>query len=174
MVVPPDTAAHAARCDANRTRQLQLLRQDTPSIPDAEYDRLSRIAIVGMQYPELSRRATLPPVASARTARWRSNKSRMRLRCCRSQCIDEAEVEAFDRRVREALETDGPIRYRWSRIRRLGDQPDLPDGLFRWVVATPATGIPAKTNDKLRTVRAIPLRLAAQNRRVCSRSAARW
>ena len=113
MTVPPDTAARADRL----RREIELANfnyyvKDAPSIPDAEYDRLFREwQSLEEQYPELSGsdsptlRVGAAPLAAFRQVTHATPMLSL------NNAFDEAEVEAFDRRVREAMETDGPIRY---------------------------------------------------------------
>jgi DNA ligase (NAD+) len=113
MAVPPETAARADRL----RRELELANfnyyvKDAPSIPDAEYDRLFReLQSLEARYPELSgpdsptRRIGAAPLAAFRQVTHATPMLSL------NNAFDEAEVEAFDRRVREALETDGPVQY---------------------------------------------------------------
>ena len=163
MAVPPDTAVRADRL----RREIELANfnyyvKDAPSIPDAEYDRLFReLQSLEAQYPELSgtdsptRRIGAAPLAAFRQV------THATLMLSLNNAFDETEVEAFDRRVREALETDGAIRYAVEpKFDGLAISLTYQDGLFV-MGATRGDGYTGEdVTTNLRTVRAIPLRLA--------------
>ena len=163
MTVPPDTAARADRL----RREIELANfnyyvKDAPSIPDAEYDRLFReLQSLEAQYPELSGsdsptlRVGAAPLAAFRQVTHATPMLSL------NNAFDEAEVEAFDRRVREALETDGPIRYAVEpKFDGLAISLTYQEGLFV-MGATRGDGYTGEdVTTNLRTVRAIPLRLA--------------
>ena len=163
MAVPPDTTAHADRL----RREIELANfnyyvKDAPSIPDAEYDRLFReLQSLETRYPELSGpdsptlRIGAAPLAAFRQVTHGTPMLSL------NNAFDEAEVEAFDRRVREALETDGPIRYAVEpKFDGLAISLTYQDGLFV-MGATRGDGYTGEdVTTNLRTVRAIPLRLA--------------
>ena len=163
MAVPSDAAA---RADWLR-REIELANfnyyvKDSPSIPDAEYDRLFReLQLLEAQYPELSgldsptRRIGAEPLAAF------SQVTHVTPMLSLNNAFDEAEVEAFDRRVRETLEDDGPIRYAVEpKFDGLAISLTYQDGLFA-MGATRGDGYTGEdVTANLRTVRAIPLRLA--------------
>ena len=113
------------------------------------------------QYPELSgtdsptRRIGAAPLAAFRQV------THATLMLSLNNAFDETEVEAFDRRVREALETDGAIRYAVEpKFDGLAISLTYQDGLFV-MGATRGDGYTGEdVTTNLRTVRAIPLRLA--------------
>jgi DNA ligase (NAD+) len=163
MAVASETAARADRL----RRELELANfnyyvKDAPSIPDAEYDRLFReLQSLEARYPELSgpdsptRRIGAAPLAAFRQVTHATPMLSL------NNAFDEAEVEAFDRRVREALETDGPVQYAVEpKFDGLAISLTYDDGLFV-MGATRGDGYTGEdVTTNLRTVRAIPLRLA--------------
>jgi DNA ligase (NAD+) len=163
MAVPSETAARADRL----RREIELANfnyyvKDAPSIPDAEYDRLFReLQSLEAQYPELSgpdsptRRIGAAPLAAFRQVTHATPMLSL------NNAFDEAEVEAFDRRVREALEDDGPIQYAVEpKFDGLAISLTYQDGLFV-MGATRGDGYTGEdVTTNLRTVRAIALRLA--------------
>ena len=163
MAVPPDTAARAARLRHEiELANFNYYAKDSPSIPDAEYDRLfGELQSLEMQYPELSgsdsptRRIGAAPLAAFKQITHATPMLSL------NNAFDEAEVEAFDRRVREALQADGPIRYAAEpKFDGLAISLTYQDGLFL-MGATRGDGYTGEdVTTNLRTVRAIPLRLA--------------
>lgn len=163
MAVPSETAARAARL----RHEIELANfnyyvKDAPSIPDAEYDRLFReLQSLEAQYPELSgpdsptRRIGAAPLAAFRQVTHATPMLSL------NNAFDEAEVKAFDRRVREALEDDGPIQYAVEpKFDGLAISLTYQDGLFV-MGATRGDGYTGEdVTTNLRTVRAIALRLA--------------
>ena len=106
MAVPSEPAARADRL----RREIELANynyyaKDAPSIPDAEYDRLFReLQSLEAQYPELlgpdspTLRVGAAPLAAFRQVTHATPMLSL------NNAFDEAEVEAFDRRVRERSE----------------------------------------------------------------------
>ena len=162
MAVPSEAAARADRLrrELERANHNYYIK-DAPSIPDAEYDRLLReLQSLETQHPELSgpdsptRRIGAAPLAAFRQVTHAMPMLSL------SNAFDETEVEAFDRRVREALAEDGPVRYAVEpKFDGLAISLTYRDGLF----VTGATRGDGYTGEdvttNLRTVRAIPLRL---------------
>ena len=163
MAVP---SAAARRADWLR-REIELANfnyyvRDAPSIPDAEYDRLFReLQSLEARYAELSGpdSPTLRIGAAPRAAFKQVTHATPMLSL--NNAFDETEVEAFDRRVREALETERPIRYAVEpKFDGLAISLTYRDGLFV-IGATRGNGYTGEdVTTNLRTVRAIPLRLA--------------
>ena len=163
MAVPADSAARAERL----RREIELANfnyyvRDAPSIPDAEYDRLFReLQSLEARYPELSGsdsptlRVGAAPLAAFRQVTHATPMLSL------NNAFEEVEVEAFDRRVRESLATDGPIRYAVEpKFDGLAISLTYEDGLFV-TGATRGDGFTGEdVTTNLRTVRAIPLRLA--------------
>lgn len=140
-------------------RQYYVL--DAPSIPDAEYDRLFReLQQLESEYPELAA-ADSPTqrVGAAPLPEFRSVAHRTPMLSL-GNAFSDAEIEAFDRRVREGLEAGGEIDY--------SAEPKF-DGLAiglvyeNGILTVGATRGDGSTGEEvtpnLRTVASIPLRL---------------
>jgi DNA ligase (NAD+) len=165
MAVPSDTAARAdwLRREIERANHDYYVK-DAPSIPDAEYDRLFReLQSLEAQYPELRTgdSPTLRIGAAPLAAFMQVTHATPMLSL--NNAFDETEVEAFDRRVREALETNGEVRYAAEpKFDGLAISLTYRDGLFA-MGATRGDGFSGEdVTTNLRTVRAIPLRLAGE------------
>ncbi len=160
--VPKAVAARAARLRAELERaNFNYYVLDAPTIPDAEYDRLFReLQEIQASYPQLivpdsptSRIGVTPVTAFAQVTHAMPMLSL-------NNAFSEDEVNAFDRRVREGLETSGEVEYEV--------EPKF-DGLAvsltyeRGVLSMGATRGDGYTGEdvtaNLRTVRSIPLRL---------------
>ncbi|MGH8634731.1 MAG: NAD-dependent DNA ligase LigA, partial [Burkholderiales bacterium] len=154
-------AARAARLrEAIERANYQYYVLDAPSLPDAEYDRLfGELQDLERQHPGLAtpdsptmRIGVTPIDAFAQVAHATPMLSL-------GNAFGDAEVEAFDRRVREGLEAEGEVEY--------AAEPKF-DGLAisltyeRGVFVLGATRGDGQTGEdvtaNLRTVRAIPLR----------------
>ena len=163
MPVPSETAARAGRL----RREIELANfnyyvKDAPSIPDAEYDRLLReLQSLETRYPELSGPDSPTSRIGAAPLAAFGQVTHVTPMLSLNNAFDETEVEAFDRRVREALETDGPIRYAVEpKFDGLAISLTYRDGLFV-MGATRGDGYTGEdVTTNLRTVRAVPLRLA--------------
>ncbi len=166
MAVPKPVAARAARLrDEIERANHSYYGLDAPTLPDAEYDRLLReLQGLESQYPALATPdsptlrvggAPLPAFAQVKHATPMLSLN---------NALSPEEVEAFDRRVREGLETDGEVEY--------AVEPKF-DGLAisltyeRGVFALGATRGDGYTGEdvtaNLRTVRALPLRLRGKS-----------
>lgn len=162
MPVPGSVAARAAELrEAIERANYDYYALDAPTLPDAEYDRLFReLHELERQHPALAkpdsptmRVGAAPLTEFAQVAHGTPMLSL-------GNAFGEAEVEAFDRRVREGLEAQGDVEY--------AVEPKF-DGLAisltyeRGVFAQGATRGDGHTGEdvtaNLRTVRAIPLRL---------------
>ncbi len=134
---------------------------DDPEIPDAEYDRLLReLQTLEAQHPDLvvpdspTQRVGAEPVKAFGEVIHELPMLSL------ANAFDEAEVRAFDRRVREALDADGEIEY--------AAEPKL-DGLAISLLyrdgrlvrgATRGNGVKGEDiTQNVRTIRAVPLRL---------------
>lgn len=160
--VPKPVAASAARLRAELERaNFNYYVLDAPTIPDAEYDRLFReLQDLEEKYPQLvvPDSPTLRVGVTPRTAFVQVTHATPMLSL--NNAFSGEEVEAFDRRVREGLETAGQVAY--------AVEPKF-DGLAislsyeRGVLAMGATRGDGHTGEdvtaNLRTVRSIPLRL---------------
>ena len=163
MAVPPATAARAERLRGElELANFNYYVKDAPSIPDAEYDRLFReLQSLEGQYPELcgpdspTSRIGAAPLAAFRQVTHATPMLSL------NNAFDNAGIEAFDRRVREVLEDDGPIRYAVEpKFDGLAISLTYRNGLFE-MGATRGDGYTGEeVTSNLRTVRAIPLRLA--------------
>ncbi|MGE5386757.1 MAG: NAD-dependent DNA ligase LigA [Betaproteobacteria bacterium] len=135
---------------------------DAPTIPDAEYDRLFR-ELQGLedQHPDL-RRADSPTlrVGAPPQKEFPSVAHRVPMLSL-GNAFSEAEVAAFDQRVRDGLEVPGEVEYAAEpKFDGLAISLTYRDGVF---VRGATRGDGATGEDvtpNLRTVRAVPLRLA--------------
>jgi DNA ligase (NAD+) len=143
----------------------QYYALDDPLISDAEYDRLFReLQALEASHPELvspdspTQRIGSVPLSSFATVRHRIPMLSL------NNAFDEEEVAAFDRRVREALDAEQRIAY--------AAEPKF-DGLAvslsyeQGVLTQGATRGDGESGEdvtaNLRTIRAVPLRLAGKN-----------
>ena len=165
MAVPKAAAARAAKLrDQIERANHQYYVLDAPTLSDAEYDRLFReLQQLEASHPELvgadspTQRVGATPAATFSAVTHRLPMLSL------SNAFDEAETGAFDRRVREALGVES-VEY--------AAEPKF-DGLAvsltyeRGVLARGATRGDGYTGEdvtaNLRTVRAIPLRLAGRS-----------
>jgi DNA ligase (NAD+) len=162
MAVPPEMAARAERLRSEiGLANFNYYVKDSPSIPDAEYDRLFReLQSLEARYPELVtpdsptfRIGAAPLVAFSQVTHATPMLSL-------NNAFEEGEVEAFDRRVREGLGTDRQIEYAVEpKFDGLAISLTYREGLFA-MGATRGDGYTGEdVTANLRTVRAIPLRL---------------
>ncbi len=160
--VPKAVAARAARLRVELERaNVNYYVLDAPTIPDAEYDRLFReLQSIEEKYPQLvtpdspTLRIGVTPVTAFAQVKHATPMLSL------NNAFSEEEVEAFDRRVREALEVSGDVEYEV--------EPKF-DGLAvslvyeQGVLAMGATRGDGYTGEdvtaNLRTVRSLPLRL---------------
>ncbi|MGH8621241.1 MAG: NAD-dependent DNA ligase LigA [Burkholderiales bacterium] len=162
MAVPKSVAARAAELrEVIERANYDYYVRDAPTLPDAEYDRLFReLQELEREHPALAtpdsptvRIGVTPLTEFAQVAHATPMLSL-------ANAFGEAEVEAFDRRVREGLEAKGDVDY--------AVEPKF-DGLAvsfayeRGVLVQGATRGDGHTGEdvtaNLRTVRAVPLRL---------------
>jgi DNA ligase (NAD+) len=160
--VPKPVVASAANLRAEIERaNFNYYVLDAPTIPDAEYDRLFReLQDLEERYPELvvSDSPTLRVGAAPLTAFAQVTHATPMLSL--NNALSDEDVEAFDRRVHEGLETAGEVSY--------SVEPKF-DGLAvglcyeRGVLTMGATRGDGYTGEdvtaNLRTVQSIPLRL---------------
>lgn len=166
MAVPADSAENlAARVQALReqleTHNYSYHVLDAPQVPDAEYDRLFReLQSLEADFPELltadspTQRVGARPLAAFDDVRHSVPMLSL------GNAFEAAEVEAFDRRVREALNLQ-VIEYAAElKLDGLAISLIYEDGVFvRGATrGDGATGEDVTAN--LRTIRAIPLRLS--------------
>jgi DNA ligase (NAD+) len=136
---------------------------DDPEVPDAEYDRLMQeLRALETQHPQLqtpdspTQRVGAAPVAAFGAVRHRVAMLSL------DNAFSEEEVRDFDRRIRERLGTQAPVRY--------SAEPKL-DGLAvgalfeNGVFVRGATRGDGETGEditlNLKTIRALPLKLRA-------------
>jgi DNA ligase (NAD+) len=134
---------------------------DDPEVPDAEYDRLMvELRDIETEYPQLltkdspTQRVGAAPVAAFGTIRHRIAMLSL------DNAFSEEEVRDFDRRIRERLESDKPIRYSAEpKLDGLAFSALYENGSF----AQGATRGDGETGEditqNLRTIKALPLKL---------------
>src|ERR1700678_1667133 len=137
---------------------------DDPEVPDAEYDKLMlELRALETQHPELltpdspTQRVGAAPVAAFGTVKHRLAMLSL------DNAFSEEEVSDFDRRVRERLDREAPVRY--------SAEPKL-DGLAisaryeKGVFVQGATRGDGETGEdithNLKTIKALPMRLRGE------------
>jgi DNA ligase (NAD+) len=160
---PSDTAATRA-AELRETLERYNYRYhalDDPEVPDAEYDKLMlELRALETQHPELltpdspTQRVGAAPVAAFGTVKHRLAMLSL------DNAFSEEEVRDFDRRVRERLDREAPVRY--------SAEPKL-DGLaisaryVNGVFVQGATRGDGETGEdithNLKTIKALPLKL---------------
>ena len=136
---------------------------DRPQIPDAEYDALFRELLrLEAEHPEIvtpdspTQRVGAPPTEAFAQVVHRVPMLSL------NNAFDDAEIETFDRRVREALGKDGIEYAAEPKFDGLAVSLVYEQGVFRRG-ATRGDGYTGEdVTANLRTVRTIPLRLAAR------------
>ncbi len=163
MAVPTAIADRAAwlRAEIERHNHAYYVL-DAPTIPDAEYDKLFR-ELQGLEadYPELptvdspTRRVGAPPLKEFPGVAHRVPMLSL------NNAFAEAEVAAFDQRVRDGLDSPGEVEYAVEpKFDGLAISLTYENGVF---VRGATRGDGATGEDvtpNLRTVRCIPLRLS--------------
>ncbi len=136
---------------------------DDPEVPDAEYDRLmAELRTLEAQHPGLvtqdspTQRVGAAPVAAFGTVHHRVAMLSL------DNAFSETEVRDFDRRIRERLESDRPLRYSAEpKLDGLAVSALYEDGIF----VLGATRGDGETGEdvtlNLRTIAALPLKLRA-------------
>lgn len=162
MVVPAAEAAQAAhlRGEIERHNHAYYVL-DTPSIPDAEYDRLFReLQALEQRYPELlTADSPTQRVGGAPLKEFPQRRHGVPMLSLNNAFSPE-EVEAFDKRVRDGLETIAAIDYAVEpKFDGLAISLTYENGLFT-TGATRGDGVTGEeVTPNLRTLRCIPLRL---------------
>lgn len=163
-------AAAPSRTDRERARELReaLARHNTlyyaldrPEITDAEYDALFRELVeLERRHPALAtadsptQRVGAPPLTAFAAVRHRTPMLSL------ANAFDEEEVRAFDRRVRQGVESDEIDYAAEPKFDGLAVSLVYRDGVFVQG-ATRGDGTTGEdVTQNLRTVRSIPLRLA--------------
>lgn len=165
MVVPKSVAARVAklRDDIVRANRSYYVL-DAPTLPDAEYDRLLR------ELQDLEKR--YPPLAAADSPTQRvggeplpafSQVTHATPMLSLNNALSRDEVDSFDRRVREALETADEVEYAVEpKFDGLAISLTYERGVFI-LGATRGDGHRGEdVTANLRTVRVLPLRLPAE------------
>ena len=166
MAVPAAIAARAERLRREIDRaNYDYYVKDAPTLPDAEYDRMFReLQALEQQHPALAtadsptrRVGSVPAEAFAQVTHPTPMLSL-------NNAFSEAEVEAFDRRVREGLEFEGPIEYAVEpKFDGLAVSLTYEKGVFA-LGATRGDGSSGEdVSANLRTLRSIPLRLEGRS-----------
>ncbi len=161
MNVPVDAQRRAAKLRAEITEHAYRYHVlDAPTISDAAYDRLIRdLRDLEERYPELvtpdspTQRVGAPPSAAFATVRHRTPMLSL------ANAFDEAELEAWDKRVRAAL--GGVAVHYVCELKIDGAAVSLTyqDGVFA-SGATRGDGVQGEdVTPNLRTLKSIPLRL---------------
>jgi DNA ligase (NAD+) len=164
MAVSADLATRAEKL----RRQIEQANyeyyvKDSPTLPDAEYDRMFReLQELEARYPALAiadsptRRIGAAPLAAFDQVEHATPMLSL------NNAFAEAEVEAFDRRVREGLQIEGEVEYAVEpKFDGLAVSLTYEHGRFA-LGATRGDGYSGEdVTTNLRTVRSIPLRLDA-------------
>ncbi|MDP9197924.1 MAG: NAD-dependent DNA ligase LigA [Pseudomonadota bacterium] len=138
---------------------------DDPEVPDAEYDRMLRqLQTLEEKYPDLvvpespTQRVGGAPIAVFAEVRHR--KPMLSL----DNAFSREEVVAFDRRVRERLETDGEIDYCCEpKLDGLAVSLTYRDGRLA-IAATRGDGtVGEDVTHNIRTIKSVPLRLTGRS-----------
>ncbi len=153
------TRAEALRREIERHNRLYHV-EDAPEVTDAEYDRLfAELTRLESEHPELAspdsptQRVGAPPLPEFAQLRHRSPMLSL------GNAFDEEAVRAFDKRVREALQSDLVAYSVEPKFDGLAVSLAYRDGVF---VLGATRGDGERGEDvtaNLRTVRSIPLRL---------------
>ena len=164
-MVPAETAERAAwlRAELERHNHAYYVL-DAPTIPDAEYDKLFReLQELEAGYPELL--TTDSPTVRVGAAPLKEFPPRRHgvPMLSLNNAFDPAEVEAFDKRVRDGLEAIAEIDYAVEpKFDGLAISLTYENGVFT-CGATRGDGVTGEeVTPNLRTLRGIPLRLRGE------------
>ncbi|HEY5930718.1 MAG TPA: NAD-dependent DNA ligase LigA, partial [Burkholderiales bacterium] len=166
MAVPAAITARAERLRRDvELANYNYYAKDSPTIPDAEYDRMFReLQDLEQKHPgratpdsPTQRVGTAPLAAFAAV-------SHVTPMLSLNNAFAAADIEAFDRRVREGLETDAALEYAVEpKFDGLAITLTYKDGKFT-IGATRGDGFTGEdVSQNLRTVRTIPLRLEGRH-----------
>lgn len=163
MVVPVREAERAAELRAEIERHNHAYYVlDSPSIPDAEYDKLFReLQGLEQQFPELlTADSPTQRVGAAPLKEFPPRRHGVPMLSL-NNAFEPGEVEAFDQRVRDGLETIAAIDYAVEpKFDGLAISLTYENGLFA-CGATRGDGTTGEeVTPNLRTLRCLPLRLA--------------
>jgi len=163
MAVPALAAARARELRAEIERHNHAYYVlDAPTVPDAEYDRLFReLQTLEQQYPELltpdspTRRVGAPPLKA-----FPPHVHGVPMLSL-NNAFAAAEVEAFDQRVRDGLETIAAVDYAVEpKFDGLAISLTYEDGVFARGATRGDGATGEEVTHNLRTLQDIPLRLA--------------
>ncbi|MEA3276277.1 MAG: NAD-dependent DNA ligase LigA [Pseudomonadota bacterium] len=137
---------------------------DEPEIPDAEYDRLMReLQAIEAQYPELvtadspTQRVGAEPLDAFAEVVHRVPMLSL------ENALDEAEMRAFDRRVRERLQSEAITYVGEPKLDGLAISLTYEEGVLRQA-ATRGDGRRGEdVTAQVRTIRSVPLRLEEED-----------
>ncbi len=166
MAVPAAIAARAERLRREIGRaNYNYYVKDTPTLPDAEYDRLFReLQALEEQHPGLATPDSPTRRIGALAVEAFAQVTHPTPMLSLNNAFSEAEVEGFDRRVREGLGVAGPIEYAAEpKFDGLAVSLTYDKGVFA-LGATRGDGYTGEdVSANLRTLRSIPLRLEGRN-----------
>ncbi len=159
---PPKAAARAAELRELLERyNYRYHALDDPEVPDAEYDKLMReLSVLEAQHPQLLLpNSPTQRVGAAPVSAFGAVKHRIAMLSL-DNAFSEEEVRDFDRRIRERLSADGPIRYSAEpKLDGLAVSARYENGSF----VQGATRGDGETGEditqNLRTIKALPLNL---------------
>ena len=137
---------------------------DDPEIPDAEYDRmLVELRALEGEYPQLvtpespTQRVGGAPVSGFAAVRHRTPMLSL------DNAFSRDEVEAFDRRVRERLETDREITYSCEpKLDGLAVSLTYRDGTLELGATRGDGAVGEDVTHNIRTIQSVPLRLTGR------------
>jgi DNA ligase (NAD+) len=162
MAVPKSVAARAAELrEVIERANYDYYVRDTPTLPDAEYDRLFReLQELERQHPALATpdsptlRVGVTPLSEFAQIAHATPMLSL------GNAFGEAEVEAFDRRVREGLDVKGDVEYAVEpKFDGLAISLTYQQGVFVQGATRGDGHTGEDVTANLRTVRALPLRL---------------
>jgi DNA ligase (NAD+) len=165
-------AAGPARAAATRAAELRDLLDrynyryhalDDPEVPDAEYDRLMlELRALETQHPELlTPDSPTQRVGAAPVAAFGAVKHRLAMLSLDNAFSDE-EVRDFDRRIRERLDRQAPIRYSAEpKLDGLAISARYEDGVYTQGATRGDGETGEDITQNLRTVKALPMKLRA-------------
>lgn len=158
--------AHFLRREIERLNHAYYVL-DEPLVPDAEYDSLFReLEALEAAHPELRVSESPTQRVGAPVASGLANVRHATPMLSLANAFDEAEVQSFDRRVREGLETESEVAYA-AELKFDGLAISLRYEKGRLVQgATRGDGsIGEDVTANVRTIRAIPLQLQSESGR---------
>jgi len=163
MLAPLAEAARAAELRAELERHNHAYYVlDAPSIPDAEYDKLFReLQGLEQQYPELLTADSPTQRVGAAPLREFPPRAHGVPMLSLNNAFEAAEVEAFDQRVRDGLESIAAVDYAVEpKFDGLAISLTYENGLFTCGATRGDGATGEEVTPNLRTLRCLPLRLA--------------